>query len=270
MEKNGYGRVPSHRPEHFVITEALDRTACCPGAYCAHVETMRTLSVLHEDNHILALDKPAGLLTQAAEAGDENCLDLAREYIRERYDKKGRVYVGLVHRLDRNVSGVVVFARTSKAASRLSLAFAERRVAKHYLAVVEGEALDEASLENRLGPRPEGRGVCEQQDGKEARLRYRCLARSGARSWLEVRLETGRKHQIRAQLALAGLPLVGDPLYGSLERSMRRPALHSWWLGLQHPIGERGELVLTAPAPSDLRKLVSASGWSLPDLPSLE
>ncbi len=142
---------------------------------------MSILPVLHEDNHVLVINKPAGLLTQAAQAGDENCLDLARAYIRERYDKKGQVYLGLVHRLDRNVSGAVVFARTSKAASRLSRAFAERRVAKHYLAVVEGKALDEASLEHRLGPRAEGRGVCERDDGKDARLRYRCLARSGAR-----------------------------------------------------------------------------------------
>lgn len=228
---------------------------------------MNILPPLHEDNHVLAINKPTGLLTQSAQAGDENCLDLAREYIRERYDKPGRVYLGLVHRLDRNVSGVVVFARTSKAASRLSRSFAERRVEKHYLAVVEGEALEEACLQHRLGPRAEGRGVCQRPDGKEARLRYRCLARSGGRSWLEVRLETGRKHQIRAQLSLAGLPLVGDPLYGTPERSVGRPALHSWWLALQHPIGERGELVMTAPVPSDLLKLVSQAGWSVPDRP---
>ncbi len=230
---------------------------------------MVSFPVLHEDNHVLAVNKPAGLLTQAATAGDENCLDLAREYIRERYDKKGNVYLGLVHRLDRNVSGAVVFARTSKAASRLTRSFSQRAVQKHYLAVVEGDALAEASLKNRLGPRPEGRGVCERSDGKEALLRYRCLGRARGRSWLEVRLETGRKHQIRAQLALAGLPLVGDPLYGARARAIARPALHSWWLALPHPIGDRGELALTASVPEDLRTLAASLGWVIPERPSI-
>ena len=177
--------------------------------------------------------------------------------------------MGLVHRLDRNVSGAVVFARTSKAASRMSRAFAQRSVNKHYLAMVQGDALEEAILEHRLGPRPQGRGGCERADGKEARLRYRCLAKGDGRSWLEVRLETGRKHQIRAQLALAGLPLIGDPLYGAPEPAIGRPALHSWWLGLVHPVGERGELIVNAPVPDDLSGLVQRSGWALPDRPLL-
>ncbi len=230
---------------------------------------MTSLHVLHEDNHVLAVSKPAGLLTQAAQAGDENCLDLARDYIRERYDKKGQVYLGLVHRLDRNVSGAVLFARTSKAASRLSRSFAQRTVAKHYLAVVEGSASESDVLEHRLGPRSEGRGVCERPDGKDARLRYRCLGRSGGRSWLEVRLETGRKHQIRAQLALAGLPLVGDPLYGSRARAIGRPALHSWWLELPHPISDRCQLVVTASVPRDLQQLIDSAQWLVPDQPGL-
>ena len=230
---------------------------------------MTSLPVLLEDNHVLAVNKPAGLLTQAAHAGDDNCLDEAREYIRDRYNKPGQVFLGLVHRLDRNVSGAVVFARTSKAASRMSRAFAQRDVAKHYLAVVEGEAPDDDRLVHRLGPRESGRGVSARADGKEARMRYRCLSRAQGRSWLEVRLETGRKHQIRAQLALSGLPLVGDPLYGSPDREIRRPALHSWHLGMPHPIGDRGRLTVTAPLPADLLGLLGRLGWSVPDPPEL-
>jgi RluA family pseudouridine synthase len=227
------------------------------------------IEVLFMDNHLLVVNKPAGLLTQSAEAGDENLVDQMRAYIAKRFDKQGRVYLGLVHRLDRNVSGVVVLARTSKAAGRLSQAFAERRVAKHYLAVVEGQAPEEAALKHRLGPRETGRGVCEQADGKEARLRFVRLGMSAGRSWLEVQLETGRKHQIRAQLALAGLPLVGDPLYGQTDPGFRRPALHGWWLQFDHPVGDRGVKTLVAPAPSDLEGLIGGHGWSVPDRPRL-
>jgi 23S rRNA pseudouridine1911/1915/1917 synthase len=227
------------------------------------------IEVLFEDNHLLVVNKPAGLLTQSAEAGDDNLVGRMRVYITERYNKPGRVYLGLVHRLDRNVSGVVVLARTSKAAGRLGKAFAERRVAKHYLAVVEGEAQEAATLEHRLGPRATGRGVCEQPGGKEALLRYIRLGCNGTRSWLEVRLETGRKHQIRAQLALAGLPLVGDPLYGQGTSAIRRPALHGWWLALDHPVGDRGALTFVAPVPADLTDLVGGQGWTIPDRPRL-
>ena len=232
-------------------------------------ESMGTLDTLYEDNHLLVVHKPAGLLTQSARSGDENLLDVARAYVAERYDKQDNVYLGLVHRLDRNVSGVVIIARTSKAAARLTRAFAERRVAKRYLALVEGEAPDEAELRNTLGPRPQGRGVCEDPDGKEARLSFVCLARGRGRSWLEVRLHTGRKHQIRAQLAMAGLPLVGDPLYGARDATMRRPALHGWRLELDHPVGDHGSLVFVAPVPADLRHLAAAHEFPLPDQPRL-
>jgi len=219
----------------------------------------------------LALDKPAGLLTQAARAGDDNLLDRAKAFIRASCGKTGNVYLGLVHRLDRNVSGVVVLARTSKAARRMSEAFAARQVDKRYLAWVEGETAPGARLRHLLAPRQGERGVCEAADGKEATLEYRTLAQSRGRSLLAVRLETGRKHQIRAQLALAGHPIVGDPLYGRFDRGLGRPALHSARLWLAHPVRDR-KLDLRAPLPEDLRRALTAgglsdgSGWSFRDV----
>ena len=231
------------------------------------------LTVLYEDNHLLALAKPAGLLTQAARVGDDNLVDRARAYLKWRYDKPGNVFVGLVHRLDRNVSGVCLLARTSKAASRLSAAFAGRRVRKGYLAVVWGEAPAEATLEDRIAPRaqrlPEARGVERNPSGKVARLGFRRLGVARGRSALAVALFTGRKHQIRAQLAWAGFPLVGDPLYGrpSPRERLRRPALHAARLVVEHPV-KRGPLVFEAPLPADVR--AAFAGPALGEDPAFE
>lgn len=225
------------------------------------MSTGGTLSVLFEDNHLLAVDKPAGLLTQAARAGDDNLLDRAREYIRERYDKPGKVYLGLVHRLDRNVSGVVLFARTSKAASRLSDAFRRRDVHKRYLGIVLGAPPERGTLEHRLGPRPEGaRGVCQRPDGKAARLDFERLATGPVASLLAITLHTGRKHQIRAQLSLAGWPLLGDPLYGTPDDRLRRPALHARLLQLVHPV-RKAPITLLSPVPEDLLRAAETLPW---------
>jgi 23S rRNA pseudouridine1911/1915/1917 synthase len=217
--------------------------------------------VLLEDNHLLVVDKPAGLLTQAAQAGDDCLLERGREYIRIRYDKPGQVFLGLVHRLDRNVSGVVVLARTSKAASRLSRAFASRAVEKRYTALVVGQPVERRELTDRLGPRAEGRGVERRPDGKEARLRFERLVHTATHAALEVELLTGRKHQVRAQLALAGHPIYGDPLYGASVRSLRRPALHAHRLVFEHPV--RKEPV-TALSPLPMALVHAARALGLP------
>ncbi len=230
-------------------------------------QTSRALAakdVLYEDNHLLVVNKAAGLLTQAAQSGDDCLLERAREYVRVRYNKPGKAFMGLVHRLDRNVSGVVVLARTSKAASRLSQAFAKRLVDKRYLALVVGRAADSAELRDVLAPKAQGRGVERSREGKEALLRYTCIARSGGVSLLEVVLMTGRKHQIRAQLAFSGLPLVGDPLYGTASRSLRRPALHASWLSLEHPV-RKESCSFHAPLPLALKSHLQSLGIS-PDV----
>ncbi len=180
-------------------------------------EAIRKL-VLFEDNHLLAMIKPAGILTQADRTGDICLMDLAGQYLREKYKKPGEVFIGLVHRLDRPVGGVIVFARTSKAARRLSEQFRARETKKIYRAVVEGKPdppqgelthwlLQSGTMMKIVRPKT--------PSSLEARLRYRTLETRGDTSLAEVELITGRRHQIRAQLAAIGCPIVGDIKYGA-------------------------------------------------------
>lgn len=230
------------------------------------------LEILYEDNHLLAVAKPAGLATMGAVEGTTTLLTLARRYIKDRYGKPGNVYLGVVSRLDAPVTGVVLLARTSKAAARLTEQFRSRAVVKDYWAVVEGllepiEATctdwllkDDAAARMRVvAPGTSG--------AQEARLSYRRLPTAGQRTGqgagrvclLEVRLETGRKHQIRVQLASRGHPIMGDAKYGSRRRFAEGIALHARRLQFTHPV--RGEpIVLEARLPVAWREFgVSAS-----------
>ena len=219
------------------------------------------LDVLLEDNHCLAVNKPAGLLTQGDVTGDPSLIDAARAYLKTRYDKPGDVFVGLVHRLDRPVSGVVLLARTSKAAGRLSAQFRAGTVEKVYWAVVEGGALREESGEwrdtlwkderrNIVSVVPEGT-----PGGVEARLAFRVLERRARTIALELRPTTGRSHQLRVQLAARGWPIVGDRKYGAATTlraldGKPRVALHARRLTLTHPT--RPEAIsVSAPVPAD-------------------
>ncbi len=221
-------------------------------------------AVLYCDNHCLVVDKPAGLLSQSACEGDDNLLDRVREYIRIRFDKPGNVFVGLVHRIDRNISGAIVLARTSKGARRLSDSFAKRRVLKRYIGLVHGQARPDAQLVHMLRKRPEARGVEVHPAGKHAVLRYRTLAQRPAAALLAIELETGRKHQIRAQLAAVDLPLFGDPLYGQRSQLLRRPALHAAVLAFPHPTKDV-EVRVVAPIPGDLASAATTLGFDTPD-----
>lgn len=238
-----------------------------------------SLSVLYEDNHLLVVDKPAGLLAQAARVGDDTLVDRAKAWLKARYGKPGNVYVGLVHRLDRSTSGVVVLAKTSKAAARLSDQFrAHDAVTKDYLAVVHGR-LDRATrLEHRLVELGDGSALAPPHApadaGKRAVLHVSPLAVGSAEpacSLVAVRLETGRKHQIRVQLAAVGHPLVGDRRYGRepsvtrerVDRLIDRVALHAWRIALQHPTRTEpgaSELAFEAPIPDDFRRLCERLG----------
>lgn len=209
------------------------------------------LRVLHEDNHLLVVHKPAGLPTQAGRAGEPCLLEQAREWVRERYHKPGRVYLGLVHRLDRPVAGVVVLARTSKAASRLSQQLRARTMSKIYRALVSGQPEPaEGTLVHHVALLPDGRPVLHDAPGpdrKEARLSYRVLRR-GAPSLVEVELGTGRKHQIRMQLARKGHPIVGDARYGStVPFTAGAIALVAWRLEFTHPTQPERRVVVTVP-----------------------
>jgi 23S rRNA pseudouridine1911/1915/1917 synthase len=217
------------------------------------------LNILYEDNHLLALNKPAGVPTMGTPGDRPTLLSLAKDYIKQKYRKPGNVYLGVMSRLDAPVTGVVLFARTSKAARRLTEQFCGHTVEKTYWAWVEGViraaagrcvdwvAQDERHRRMHVVGRNQATSAAP-PGAKEARLSYRRLAVLGGTSLLEVRLETGRKHQIRLQLADRGHPVVGDRKYGSRLPFPLGIALHAWRLVVVHPV--RGEsLSLEAPLP---------------------
>jgi 23S rRNA pseudouridine1911/1915/1917 synthase len=215
------------------------------------------MTIIHEDNHILVVNKPAGLLAQGDHTGDETLNDLAKAYLAEKFHKPGNVYLGLVHRLDRNVSGVVVLARTSKAAARLSAAFRDKEVKKTYQAVVCGIPTErQGTLKAWLGSKGDHRGVTRAEHkpfdgGRESLLTYTVLATHGEMALLEVCPITGRRHQIRAQFALVGCPLLGDVKYGAkAPLPDHRIALHALELAFKHPVGAE-PVSFTVPVPAD-------------------
>ena len=219
--------------------------------------------ILCEDGPLLAVNKPAGLLTQGVPEGLPTLEGWVRDYLREKYDKPGKVYLGIPHRLDRPVSGVIVFARNSKAAARLAEQFRERTVRKWYLAMVEGTPTPASDrLTDWLLKDAEAAHVCvvppHVTGAKLSELSYEVLATHDDRSLVRIELHTGRMHQIRVQFAAMGCPVVGDRQYGALtdfpgvEVSDARTeviALHAEQLELKHPI--RYDLIrLSAPLPA--------------------
>ena len=217
-------------------------------------KSAKQLDVLYEDNHLLVVNKPAMLPTMGVAESKPSLLKVAKEYVRVKYQKPGNVYLGVVSRLDAPVTGVTMLARTSKAASRLSASFRERDARKIYWAVVAGEVLEASGvLENYLRKDERHRKMhvthADCPDAQFARLQYRTLQVSADRSLLEIELETGRKHQIRVQLAKLGLPIVGDRKYGSQVGFAVGIALHSRELEVEHPtIGQPMKYI--APLPS--------------------
>jgi len=214
------------------------------------------MNILYEDNHVIALVKPTGLATMGLPDGQETLFTQTKAYIKEKYAKPGEVYLGVVSRLDVPVSGVVLFARTSKAAARLNEQFREHSVEKIYAALVEGAITPaEGEYVDRLCEDKRHRKMMRTQSdaGKESKLRYRKLRQVGPCSLIEIQLLTGRKHQIRVQLAGHGFPIRGDIKYGA---KMSFPgafpggiALHAWKLTFSHPTTkERIELIAPLPA----------------------
>ena len=215
--------------------------------------TSPNMEVLFEDNHLLVVNKPALLPTMGVAADKPSLLSVAKEYVRRKYDKPGNVYLGIVSRLDAPVTGVVLMARTSKAAARLTDSFKSRNVRKHYWAVVSGKPEPgQATLEHFLRKDERHRKMhvtnAGASDAQLARLAYRSLSSQGELSLLEVELETGRKHQIRVQLAKLGNPIVGDRKYGSSAKFTQGIALHSRCLEIEHPIRKEA-LKFEAPVP---------------------
>jgi 23S rRNA pseudouridine1911/1915/1917 synthase len=211
------------------------------------------LDVLYEDNHLLAVNKPAMLPTMGVAADEPSLLVVAKEYIRRKYSKPGEVYLGIVSRLDAPVTGVVLMARTSKAASRLSEMFKRRDVEKTYWALVEGRVEPAAgTLVHFLRKDERHRKVhvtIESAAGAQrAELNYRTVRFAKGNTLLEIELLTGRKHQIRVQLANAIGPVIGDRKYGSGRPFPDGIALHSRRVVLEHPV-KKSRVEIEAPLP---------------------
>jgi len=257
-----FARPPEHgnRKRSIRKPRASARTqpaASISNARQANQSARRNLVVLHEDNHCLAVLKPAGMLTMGDRTGDLTMVDLARQYIKAKYRKPGNVYLGVVHRLDRPVSGVLLFARTSKSAARLSEQFRTGRIEKVYHAWVSGVPREAAGewtdyLKKDSMANVVHRTVERSAGSQRAVLRYRIVRQVGEQSLLEIRPATGRSHQIRAQLAVRQLPIVGDVKYGgaTLSRGKGTILLHAASIRFQHPAQER-IITIDAPAPAD-------------------
>ena len=222
------------------------------------VNLNHTLNILFEDNHLLVLNKPADLVTMGAAESDPSLVKLAKAYIAQKYNKMGNVYLGVVSRLDRMSSGVVVLARTSKAASRLTAQFRDRTVDKVYWALIAGK------MDQRIGyledfvrkDDSQHRMVtctAKAKGAKSAKLRYEVQGSGNDCQHLKIQLETGRKHQIRLQLSSRGLPIIGDRKYGSSKPFSNGIALHSRVLRLEHPT-LRQRMEFTADAPKCWKK----------------
>ena len=226
----------------FLVREKLVLRAECLPCVALAPNPIMLLPILHEDNHILAINKPAGLLSQGDRTGDDSVVTLAKAYLKEAYAKPGNVYLGLVHRLDRPASGAMVLARTSKAACRLSASFAQRAVRKRYIAVVEGRLEGHGRWEDRLRKVKGAAQVVAggSPGGRAASLSWRVLGYTRGCTLVQVDLHTGRIHQIRCQFAHRGYPLLGDLRYGARRTfDGRNLALHSYRLVVPHPVKRR-------------------------------
>jgi len=211
------------------------------------------LEILYEDNHCLAVLKPAGRVSAHFQGGEPTMDVLVKEYLKLRYKKPGKVFLGVVHRLDRPVSGVLMFARTSKAAARLSEQFREGSIEKVYWAIVEGDVQKPAgTLEDWLLKDEERRRVeiVEPRDkgARQSLLHYQRLGSRGGLTWLEVRPQTGRTHQLRVQLAHHGHPIYGDAKYGAVHTFPHGIGLHARALTFLHPVRYE-PITLTAEVP---------------------
>lgn len=213
--------------------------------------------ILYEDNHIIAVNKKSGDIVQADETGDSPLSDAVKAYIKEKYHKPGEVFLGVVHRIDRPVSGVVLFARTSKALSRLNELFKTKDIAKTYWAVVKNKPkTDEGTLVHyHLKDAAQRKAKLfdkEVAHSKKCVLHYKEIAHSDHYYLLEIQLETGRFHQIRAQLARIGSPIKGDIKYG-FERPNENPRsihLHARKIVFTHPV-KNEPIEITAPVPDE-------------------
>lgn len=219
------------------------------------------MEVVYEDNHLIIVDKAVGEIVQGDKTGDKPLSEIVKEYIKEKYAKPGNVFCGVVHRLDRPVSGLVVLARTSKALERMNRMFRDGEVHKTYWALVQGQPKQsEALLEDWLvsDGRINKTFVAREgaRDAKLSRLEYRTIARGDRYTLLEVKLLTGRKHQIRAQLANIGCPIKGDLKYGARRSNPDGGiSLQSHSIEFIHPVSKE-KIQLELPPTPEMQKII--------------
>ena len=221
------------------------------------VSTANNLQILHEDNHLIIINKRVGDLVQGDKTGDKPLSEIVKEYIKEKYNKPGEVFLGVVHRLDRPTSGIVVFARTSKALTRMNELFSNRETQKTYWAVVKNKPLKSEDTLVHFIKRNEKNNTSkahlkEVPDSKSAVLDYTIIKSLDNYFALEINLHTGRHHQIRAQLSAIGCPIKGDLKYG-FDRSNSDGGihLHARKLVFNHPVSKENLTILAA-TPDDL------------------
>ena len=219
--------------------------------------TKENLQVLYQDNHIVIVNKRAGDITQGDKTGDKPLSDVVKEYIKEKYNKPGDVFLGVVHRLDRPTSGIIIFARTSKALERLNKMLRDKTINKTYWAIVKNHPKKEKdTLINFLKKNPKNNKSSvynkEIEGSKKAILHYSIIKKLDNYSLLEIDLETGRHHQIRAQLSAIGSPIKGDLKYG-FNRSNKDGSihLHARKIEFIHPVS-KDNISITAPTPNDV------------------
>lgn len=214
------------------------------------------IKILYEDNHVLVVVKPANIPVQLDDSKDADLLTMLKSYLKEKYQKPGNVYLGLVHRLDRPVSGIMVFAKTSKAASRLSEQVRTHQIIKKYYAIVEGKFdCNFGSMEDKLLKDNKTNTTIVSEEGKEAVLNYKILDFNNGYSLVDIDLVTGRSHQIRVQFSSRNHPLYGDQRYNRNAKVREQIALFSYYLSFIHPV--------TKEKMEFKEKLPSCYPWSL-------
>lgn len=224
------------------------------------------MEILYEDNHIIVVNKAVGEIVQGDKTGDKPLSELIKEYLKNKYNKPGNVFCGVVHRIDRPVGGLVIFARTSKALERLNKMLRDGEIHKTYWAIVEGFPSEEkAVLTNYL--KSDGRinktfiSGPEDKDSKKSILEYKTIAKGERYSVLEINLMTGRKHQIRVQLSSSGHPIKGDLKYGAKRSNPDGGiSLLAKEINLIHPVSKE-PLSFSAPIPDEFKKFLNGTSF---------
>lgn len=218
---------------------------------------MNNLNIMYEDNHIIVVEKPVNMLSQSDNTKDLDLQTALKIYIKEKYHKPGNVYIGLVHRLDRPTGGLMVFARTSKSASRLSEEIRNKSFKKSYLAVINGKTKEKDTLEDYLEKQGNISIISTKEKGKYAKLDYELIAYKDNLSLVKVNLETGRNHQIRLQFKSRNMPLYGDNKYNNDKN--KNLGLYAYKLEFTHPTKKEKMVFINYPTYSPFNKFKNLS-----------